>query len=319
MHIPDGYLSTPIWITLDLAALPAIGWLTRRAQQEVDESKIPLLGVMGAFVFAAQMINFPVVPGTSNHLVGGALLAFALEPWAASLVMTAILAIQAFVFQDGGIMALGANAINMALAGVWAAWIPYRRFGASKTGIFLGAALSVMVSGCLALTQLLLSGVHLPTALVATGSGVFAISALIEGAITVAVLGSIERINPGWVRRPTGGQNHVAGVLISAAIIMVVFGILIASTAPDGLASIAERAGISTQATTLYKTVLADYEIQGLNSPWLRKAFAGLAGLGAIYALCLILGASIRRRKPLVGRASACGGIQVAPTRQPTT
>ena len=299
MHIPDGYLSPPIWIALDGAAIPAIGWLTRRAQQEVDESKIPLLGVMGAFVFAAQMINFPVVPGTSNHLVGGALLAYALGPWAAALVMTAILAIQAFVFQDGGIMALGANTINMAIAGVWAAWIPYRRFGASKAGIFLGAALSVMVSGCLALTQLLLSGVRLPAALVATGTGVFAISALIEGAITVAVLGSIERINPGWVRRPMGDQNKVNGVLISAALILVVFGVLVASAAPDGLEKVAEHAGISSQATTLYKTALADYQIQGVNSPWLRKAAAGLAGLAGIYGLCLVLGAAIRRRQPI--------------------
>ena len=298
MHIPDGYLSTPIWIALDAAAIPTVGWLTRSAQREVDDAKIPLLGVMGAFVFAAQMINFPVVPGTSNHLVGGALLAFSLGPWAASLVMTAILAIQAFVFQDGGIMALGANTLNMALAGVWAAWIPYRRFGANKTGIFLGAALSVMVSGCLALIQLLLSGVHLPTALVATGTAVFAISAAIEGAITVAVLGAIERINPMWVRRPDeAGRNRVIGMLMSAAIVLAVFSVLIASTAPDGLEKVAEHAGISSQATTLYKTALKDYEFSGVGSPFIRKAAAGLAGLVAIYALCLVIGAVIRRRR----------------------
>src|SRR3974390_926025 len=132
MHIPDGFLSTRVWTALDVVAIPATGWLARRAQNEVEESRIPLLGVMGAFVFAAQMINFPVAPGTSNHLVGGALLAFALGPWASSLVMTAILAIQAFVFQDGGIMALGANTLNMAIAGVWAAWIPYRRLGGTR-------------------------------------------------------------------------------------------------------------------------------------------------------------------------------------------
>ena len=90
MHIPDGFLSTPAWVALDAAAIPAVGWITRRAQSEVEESRIPLLGVRGAFVFAAQMINFPVAPGTSNHLVGGALLAFALGPWDASLVMVAI-------------------------------------------------------------------------------------------------------------------------------------------------------------------------------------------------------------------------------------
>ncbi len=92
----------------------------------MEDRKIPLLGVMGAFVFAAQMINFPVGPGTSGHLVGGALLTIALGPAAASIVMTAILAIQALVFQDGGILALGANIFNMAIAGVLAAYLPYR-------------------------------------------------------------------------------------------------------------------------------------------------------------------------------------------------
>ena len=297
MHIPDGFLSTPIWIAFDLAAVPAIAWLTRRAEQEVDESRIPLLGVMGAFVFAAQMINFPVVPGTSNHLVGGALLAYALGPWAASLVMTAILAIQAFVFQDGGIMALGANTVNMALAGVWAAWIPYRRLGATRTAIVVGAFLSVLVSGCLAMSELLLSGVPIPAGLVAAGAGVFAISALIEGAITAAVVESIERINPGWVRRPAGDKNRVMAFFLSAAIALAVFGVLIASTAPDGLQKLAERAGIAGQATTLYKTAFADYQLHGAGSMWMRKAFAGVAGLGAIYIACLALGAFIRRRK----------------------
>jgi cobalt/nickel transport system permease protein len=297
MHIPDGFLSTPIWIALDAAAIPAVGWITRRAQSEVEESRIPLLGVMGAFVFAAQMINFPVAPGTSNHLVGGALLAYALGPWAASLVMVAILAIQAFVFQDGGIMALGANTINMALAGVWAAWIPYRKFGASRTGIFAGAVLSVLVSGCLALTELLISGVPIPMALTAATTGVFCVSALIEGAITIAVLQAIERINPGWVRRPAGGRNRATGTLVCAAIALAVFGVLIASAAPDGLERMAERAGIASHATTVYKTALADYEVSGLNSPWLRKAAAGVAGLGGIYLACVLLGAFIKRPK----------------------
>ena len=296
MHIPDGYLSTPIWLALDIAAIPAVAWITRRAQRELDESRIPLLGVMGAFVFAAQMINFPIIPGTSNHLVGGALLAFALGPWAASLVMTAILTIQAFIFQDGGIMALGANLLNMALAGVWAASIPYRR--PSKAGIFLGAALSVLVSGCLALTELLLSGVHLPGALVATGTAIFAISALIEGAITVAVLGSIERLNPNWIRRPATTSGRTATVVIAASVALVVVGILFASASPDGLETIAEKAGIASQSTNLYKTVLADYELVGFRSPWLRKAMAGLAGLATIYLVCLAIGLIIRRRKP---------------------
>ena len=80
MHIPDGFLSTPVWVTLDAAAVPAVGYMVRRAQRGFDDAKVPLLGVMGAFVFAAQMINFPVGIGTTAHLLGGALLAYTLGP-----------------------------------------------------------------------------------------------------------------------------------------------------------------------------------------------------------------------------------------------
>src|SRR6266568_6607307 len=111
MHIPDGFLSPPVWAALDITAVPAAGYMVRKAQREFEEKKVPLLGVMGAFVFAAQMINFPVGIGTTGHLVGGALLACTLGPAAGVVVMAAILAIQALVFQDGGILALGANAI----------------------------------------------------------------------------------------------------------------------------------------------------------------------------------------------------------------
>src|SRR6266480_3934384 len=98
MHIPDGFLSPPVWGVFDVLAVPAVGLMARRAQRSMDDRNIPLLGVMGAFVFAAQMINFPVGAGTSGHLVGGTLLAITLGPAAASVVMTAILVIQALVF-----------------------------------------------------------------------------------------------------------------------------------------------------------------------------------------------------------------------------
>src|SRR5262249_19746273 len=87
MHIPDGFLSPPVWAALDITAVPAAGYMVRRAQREFEEKKIPLLGVMGAFVFAAQMINFPVGGATSGHLVGSALLSYTLGPAAASVVM----------------------------------------------------------------------------------------------------------------------------------------------------------------------------------------------------------------------------------------
>ena len=131
MHIPDNFLSTPVWATLDAVSVPAVGLMVKRASRELEDTRIPLLGVMGAFVFAAQMINFPVGPGTSGHLVGGALLACALGPAPAVLVMTTIIAIQAFVFQDGGVLALGANVFNMAVVGVVAGYWPFHVWGAN--------------------------------------------------------------------------------------------------------------------------------------------------------------------------------------------
>src|SRR5579872_5524088 len=159
MHIPDGFLTPPVWGAFDVIALPAVALVARRAEALKDDRNLPLLGVMGAFVFAAQMINFPVGPGTSGHLVGGALLTIALGPAAASIVMTAIIATQALVFQDGGILALGANVFNMAIAGVLAAYLPYRMWGQGtrrKAAIFSGAFLSVMASALLALAELLI-------------------------------------------------------------------------------------------------------------------------------------------------------------------
>src|SRR4051794_41854049 len=122
---------------------------------------------MGAFVFAAQMINFPVGAGTSGHLVGGALLACTLGPAAASVVMTAILAIQALVFQDGGVLALGANVLNMAAVGVLAGYLPYHllgRGGGRRAAIFPGGALSVLAGGGVAVAGVRLSGGRVPGA-----------------------------------------------------------------------------------------------------------------------------------------------------------
>src|SRR4051794_36202014 len=154
MHIPDGFLSPPVWAALDIVAVPCAFYMARKAQNGFDEARVPLLGVMGAFVFAAQIINFPVGIGTSGHLVGGALLAITLGPASASLVMTSILVIQALVFQDGGVLALGANVMNMAIMGVLSGYLPFHILGVRhrKLAVFLGGFLSVIVAALLALS-----------------------------------------------------------------------------------------------------------------------------------------------------------------------
>jgi cobalt/nickel transport system permease protein len=286
VHIPDGFLSTPVWAALDAAAAPAVGLIARRAQRGFDDAKAPLLGVMGAFVFAAQMINFPVGPGTSGHLVGGALLAYTLGPAAAGIVMTAIVAIQALVFQDGGILALGANVMNMAVLGVIAGYLPYHLWGrtrARRAAIFAGGVLSVLTSALLALSELLLSSVRMPGSVLSVSLLLFAVSAVAEGAITVAVIGALERIQPDFVRKPKEGRSFALGAAALTAVLLVTVGVLVASSAPDGI----EQLG---QARSLIAGPLSGYEIPALGSGWLAKAVAGLAGLGLVYGACLVIG-----------------------------
>jgi cobalt/nickel transport system permease protein len=297
MHIPDNFLSTPVWAAFDGISIPTVGLLARRATRQLDESQIPLLGIMGAFVFAAQMINFPVGPGTSGHLVGGTLLACTLGAAPASIVMTAILATQALIFQDGGVLALGANVFNMAIAGVFAGYLPFKLWGggpARRAAVFAGAMLSVVVSASLALFELLLSGVRIPRPILLVSVLLFLVSGLLEGAITVTVVQGIERMNQSWVQRPAS-SNRALVVLGGAAALLVAVGFLIASTQPDGILRLGAQLGIVSN--PVFRAPLADYAAPFLQSNWLQKAAAGLTGLLLIYGLCVVFGRVMARRR----------------------
>ena len=297
MHIPDNFLSTPVWAAFDAISLPAVGLLARRATRQIDESQVPLLGIMGAFVFAAQMINFPVGPGTSGHLVGGALLACTLGAAPAAIVMTAILMTQALIFQDGGVLALGANVFNMAIAGVFSGYLPFKLWGETRfrsAAIFMGAMLSVVVSAVLALSELLFSGVRIPRPVLLISVLLFLVSGVLEGAITVTVVAGIARLNASWVQKP-GASNRALAVVGGSAALLVAIGFLIASTQPDGIVRLGAQLGIVSN--PVYRAPLADYAAPFLQSNWQQKAAAGLMGLLLIWGLCIIFGRVITRRR----------------------
>jgi cobalt/nickel transport system permease protein len=300
MHIPDGFLSTPVWATLDVVSLPTVGYLARRAQANMEESKAPLMGVLGAFVFAAQMVNFPVGLGTSGHLVGGTLLACTVGPAAAAVIMTAILTIQAFLFQDGGVLALGANVFNLGVAGVLAGYLPYHFWGQGRfrnAAVFTGGFLSVVTGAMLALLQLAFSGVPMNAATFTIPAALFVINGVLEGAITVAVLQGIERINPGWIRSPGASNQLPLKVLAISAVVLAGAGFLIASASPDGLEAVAARLGIAEQSKALIASPMPDYQATFLTSEWMGKAFAGLAGLVIVYVLCAAISRVVIRRR----------------------
>ncbi|MBI5555587.1 MAG: energy-coupling factor ABC transporter permease [Elusimicrobia bacterium] len=125
MHLPDGFLAPNIWVP---AWGVAIGWLAyclKKTRSILNDKTIPLMGVLSAFIFAAQMVNFPIVGGTSGHFLGGVLAGVLLGPYASSLVIAVVLTAQCLIFQDGGLTALGANIVNMSLVGTAGAYFIY--------------------------------------------------------------------------------------------------------------------------------------------------------------------------------------------------
>ena len=204
MHIPDGFVSAGTAAATWLASAGSVGYAVRRVNRELNERQIPLMGVTAAFVFAAQMMNFTVAGGTSGHLLGGALVAILLGPWAGMLVLTSVLAVQALLFQDGGLLALGANVFNMAVVGVLIGWVVYttlRRLLGARTWAtmvsgFAAAWLSVFIASLVAASELAISGTS-PWLVALPAMGlVHALIGIGEGLITVGVLAFLRVARP---------------------------------------------------------------------------------------------------------------------------
>jgi cobalt/nickel transport system permease protein len=204
LHIPDGFLSGEVAAAGAVAAVVAVAIGLRVADRELDDARVPLLGVLAAFVFAAQMLNFPVAGGTSGHFLGATLAAVLLGPWIACLVMTVVIAAQALAFADGGVTALGANVLNMGVLGALLAGFAVagavRVLGSSR-GVLLGATgvvswVAVMVGAAATSAELAISGtVPLGTVLPAM-LGVHAVIGVGEAAITVAAVSAVLASRP---------------------------------------------------------------------------------------------------------------------------
>jgi cobalt/nickel transport system permease protein len=204
MHIPDGFLTNEVALACAVPAAVCVGVGLKRANVELDERRVPLLGVTAAFIFAAQMLNFPVAGGTSGHFLGAALAAILLGPWLACLVLAVVIGVQAFVFADGGITALGANILNMGVIGallVGGLMLLARAvIGRGRTQFLVisgvGAWLAVMAGATATSVELALSGtVPLATVLPAM-LGVHTLIGIGEAVVTVAAMSAVLATRP---------------------------------------------------------------------------------------------------------------------------
>lgn len=236
MHIPDGFIDAPVSLTAGALAVGAVALSLRGARRELTETSAPMAGLTAVFIFAAQMVNFPVGFGTSGHLIGAALAAILIGPYAAVLAMTVVLVVQALVFADGGLSALGLNVLNLAVLATLAGWLMFRgavRF-AGRGGRDVGNRAVVLAAGGagfvsvlaaasgFAIEYLIGGAVPLPAGSVITAMlGVHAVIGVGEALITALVVSAVIRVRPDLVfglrglRRaaaptPVGDRNPAA-------------------------------------------------------------------------------------------------------------
>ena len=288
MHIPDGFLSLPVLLVCWVFSIFFVALALKKTARTLDDRQIPFVGVLAAMVFAAQMLNFPIVGGTSGHLIGGALVAILLGPWTAILVMTSVVTLQALVFMDGGLLALGANLLTMAVISPWVGYGVYTllRGVHPRLAAFAAAWTSVVTSATVVSFTLWLSGtVALPIVLRAM-VGVHALIGIGEGLITVAMLAFLERVMPAYSPQARG---DVAGTWARGWRVGLVVAFLLAllsplaSPWPDGLERVAEDTGFLDRARGPVYHLLTDYTVPGISNPALSTILAGLLGTVLVF------------------------------------
>ncbi len=303
LHIPDGFLSITISLIFWGLTILFLSIAVRKTQDDFGERQIPLMGVMAAFIFAGQMINFPIAGGTSGHLLGGALAAIILGPWAGILVMTAVIGLQALLFQDGGLLVMGANIFNMGLVTVLIGYGLYRAVAGQSSKVRLTVAgvaawLSVLAGALLTALQLWLSGTSPLTVVLPIMLSVHALIGLGEALITVAALTFIIQTRPDLLNTAAVQAKGSRGWIV-AGLAMTLFVLLLspyASANPDGLEYVAQTLGFIELGTQASYQILPDYTLPFLGETGLSTILAGAVGALLVAVLAMAVGHLLHQR-----------------------
>lgn len=311
MHAPDGFLDASTAAATGVVSAGAVGLSLRQAREKLADKQVPLAGIAAAFVFSAQMFNFPVAAGTTGHLLGGALAAILLGPAIGSIVVTVVVVVQALVFADGGLTALGYNVLNMAIVTSFGGYAIFRGLlrilPRNATGVVtasgIAGGLSVVLSAA-AFSIEWLFGATAPVPFDTVFGAMVGVHLLIgigEGAITAMTLGAVLASRPDLVdgvrdldrlqlrERPTPSmRGFVVAGLATVAIVAAVVS-QFAGSAPDGLETVAAEQGFaaSAQDHVLAATPFADYATRGLGNETMSLAVAGIAGAAITLAVGL--------------------------------
>lgn len=313
MHIPDGMLSNTVAIATDVSSLAIVGYGVSWVRKYYDQKKVVLMAVLGALIFALQMLNFPVAGGTSGHFTGGALAGIVLGPWPATIVLTALLAVQALIFKDGGVLALGANALNMAIIAPLLGYLIYhtlsKRF-TSKSGYVGAAALAAWVaavaSAVCAGLEIWASG-HANLGIVLSSmAGWHALIGIGEALITAGLIAYLFNVRPDLIT-PKGAGAQQTRPLKTVIITLLAISVLaagasfLASSHPDGLEFVYFDSGVGKAFEEFSLVgdggIFAGYGVRGVNSNMLASAIAGIVGVALTGAVIWLASARSRSKQ----------------------
>lgn len=313
MHIPDGFLDAKTIIATSLFSAAGLSRAIRNISKEISSRKVPLMGLVAAFVFVAQMLNFPVMGGTSGHVLGAVLVSVLVGMNAGIVIISLILLVQAFLFADGGILALGANIFNMALIGSIVGTAIYRGFRSvipGRPGIFGGVILaawcSTVVAAICCTGELAWSG----TVAWSTGfpamAGVHMLIGVGEAIITVLVVAAVMKTRPdlfpdadtvGFVP----GVRPINEILIYGSVVVIGLALFVSpfsSKWPDGLERVAAILGFDVKKISdpMIASPLAKYRIPGIGSLSVTTALAGTFGAALVFILAILIVRALSRR-----------------------
>lgn len=295
MHVPDGFLSVMVSIVCWILAIGVIAIALRKTNNQLSERQVPLMGVLAAAIFAGQMLNFSVSGGTSGHLLGAALATILLGPWPAVLVMTTVVSVQALLFQDGGLLALGANICNMAIIGVFVSYAIYtlaqRALGRTKWGIlvsgFIAAWSSIFIASLACALELALSGTSPANIAVPAMGVIHALIGIGEGLITAGALTLISAARPDLLDAEKASRINEKTIVVGGIAIATVLAILspLASSHPDGLEWVAEQHGFIDTAKDALFDIIPDYTMPGISNTALATIIAGVIGVIIVFGV----------------------------------
>ncbi|MGW0575380.1 energy-coupling factor ABC transporter permease [Streptomyces sp. NPDC002920] len=337
MHVPDGFINAPTSAVTGVVAAGAIAVSLRGARRELDERTAPLAGLVAAFIFAVQMLNFPVAAGTSGHLLGGALAAILVGPYTGVLCVSVVLLMQGILFADGGLTALGVNITDMAIVTTVVAYAVFRGLvkvlprsrGSITAATFVSALLSVPAAA-LAFTLLYWVGGTTDIAIGKVATAMIGVHVLIgigEAAITALTVGAVVAVRPDLVygardlrqklqlrvngelvdtpaptpapvaARTSRRTLWVTGLVTS--LVLAGFVSFYASANPDGLEKVAADKGIDTKTEEHANagSPLADYGVKDVENARLSGGLAGVIGVGVTVVAGSAVFWAVRRRR----------------------